>query len=124
MLATVSGVVLWSDGTDHGTWATIHTDSVIALGGIVLIHLAVYLRKALRASARSLTATAVNRPEKVIIWALVAALVAGAIATGLEPTWHPSGSRRHRREPALVATPVCVTGADVPTTSKTSHIAA
>lgn len=93
VLATVSGVVLWSEGTDHGTWAAIHTDSVIALGVIVLIHLAVYLRKALRASAKSLTATAVNRPERVIIWALLAALVAGAIATGLEPTWNPSGSQ-------------------------------
>jgi len=92
VLATVSGVVLWAEGTDHGTWATIHTDSVIALGGVVLVHLAVYLRKALRASARSLAATAVNRPERVIVWALLAALVAGAIATGLEPTWNPSAA--------------------------------
>ena len=89
VLATASGVVLWAIGTDHGIWATIHTDSVIALGGIVLVHLAVYMRKAVRASARSLAATAINRPEKVIVWALVAAMVAGAIATGLEPTWHP-----------------------------------
>ena len=88
VLATSSGVVLWAQGTDHGLWATVHTDSVIALGGIVLVHLAVYLRKAARASARSLAATAINRPEKVIVWALVAAVVAGAIATGLEPTWH------------------------------------
>jgi hypothetical protein len=93
VLATISGVVLWSQGTDHGTWAAIHTDSVIALGVIVLVHLAVYLRKALRASARSLAATAINRPERVIVWALVAALVAGAIATGLEPTWNPSASQ-------------------------------
>jgi hypothetical protein len=92
VLATTSGVVLWAQGTDHGTWASIHTDSVIALGVVVLIHLAVYLRKALRASARSLAATAINRPEKVIVWALVLALAAGAIATGLEPTWHPSAS--------------------------------
>jgi ABC-type sulfate transport system permease subunit len=92
VLATVSGVVLWSQGTDHGTWAAIHTDSVIALGGIVLVHVAVYLRKALRASAKSLAATAVNRPERVIVWALLAALVAGAIATGLEPTWNPSAA--------------------------------
>ena len=92
VLATVSGVVLWSQGTDHGAWAGVHTDSVIALGVVVLVHLAVYLRKALRASAKSLTATAVNRPERVIVWALLAALVAGAIATGLEPTWNPSGA--------------------------------
>ncbi len=90
VLATTSGVVLWAQGTDHGTWAAIHTDSVIALGIVVLIHLVVYLRKAVRASAKSLAATAVNRPERVIVWALVVALAAGALATGLEPAWNPS----------------------------------
>jgi hypothetical protein len=90
VLATTSGVVLWAQGTDHGTWAAIHTDSVIALGIVVLVHLAVYLRKALRASAKSLAATVINRPEKVIVWALLLALAAGAVATGLEPTWNPS----------------------------------
>ena len=92
VLATASGVVLWSEGSDHGTWAAVHTDSVIALGIVVLVHLAVYLRKAVRASAKSLATTAVTRPERVIVWALLAALVAGAIATGLEPTWNPSAS--------------------------------
>jgi hypothetical protein len=87
-----SGVVLWSEGTDHGTWAVVHTDSVIALGILVLVHLAVSLRKALGASAKSLAATAVTQPERVIVWAILAALVAGAIATGLEPTWDPSAA--------------------------------
>jgi hypothetical protein len=90
VLATASGVVLWSEGSDHGTWAAVHTGSVIALGIVVLVHLAVYLRKAVRASAKSLAATAVTPAERVIVWALLAALVAGAIATGLEPTWNPS----------------------------------
>jgi hypothetical protein len=90
VLATTSGVVLWAQGTDHGTWAAIHTDSVIALGVVVLIHLVIYLRKAVRASAKSLAATAVTRPERVIVWALVVALAAGALATGLEPAWNPS----------------------------------
>jgi hypothetical protein len=92
VLATTSGVVLWAQGTDHGTWAAIHTESVIALGIVVLVHLAVYLRKALRASAKSLAATVINRPEKVIVWALLLALAAGAVATGLEPTWNPAAS--------------------------------
>jgi hypothetical protein len=101
VIATTSGVVLWGEGTDHGTWAAIHTDSVIALGVVVLVHLAVYLRKALRASAKSLAATAVNRPERVVVWALLAALAAGAVATGLEPTWNPSASH----PPAAAAQP-------------------
>ena len=124
VLATTSGVVLWAQGTDHGTWAAIHTDSVIALGIVVLVHLAVYLRKAVRASAKSLAATAVNRPEKVIVWALVVALAAGALATGLEPTWNPSAPHA----PAAAAQPIgCVyrrfvVGVVPPTTSNTSHI--
>ncbi len=100
-LATASGVVLWSQGTDRGVWAAVHTDSVIALGILTLVHGAVYLRKAFRASGRSLAATAVNRPERVIVWALLAALVAGAVATGLEPPWRPSGSTT----PAAAAQP-------------------
>jgi hypothetical protein len=92
VLATVSGVILWSQGTDRGPWAAAHLDSVIALGIVVLVHLAVYLRRAMRASAKSLAATAVNRPERVIVWALLAALVAGAVAIGLEPAWNPSAS--------------------------------
>ncbi len=101
VLATVSGVVLWAEGTDQGTWATVHADSVIALAVLALVHLAVYVRKAARASAKSLTATAVNRPERVIVWALLAALVAGAIATGLEPTWDPAAAA----SPGTVAQP-------------------
>jgi hypothetical protein len=85
-------VILWSQGTDRGPWAAAHLDSVIALGIVVLVHLAVYLRRAMRASAKSLAATAVNRPERVIVWALLAALVAGAVAIGLEPAWNPSAS--------------------------------
>ena len=92
VLATASGVVLWSEGSDHGTWAAVHIDSVIALGIVVVVHLAVYLRKAVRASAKSLAATTVTRPEHVIVWALLLGLVAGAIATGFEPTWNPSAS--------------------------------
>jgi hypothetical protein len=95
VLATVSGVALWSLGTDHGTWAAIHTDSVIALGIVALVHLAIYMRKAYRASAKSLASSAVTRPERVIVWALLAALVAGAVATGLEPTWNPSAATTH-----------------------------
>lgn len=98
VLATISGVVLWAEGTDHGIWAKVHKASVIALAVLALVHLAVYLRKAARASAGSLTTTAVNRPEKVIVWALLAALAAGSIATGLEPDWHPGATTTHTTE--------------------------
>ena len=92
VVAIVSGVVLWSIGTDHGTWATIHTDAVVVLGIIVLVHLAGYTRRAFRASLSSLEGTAVTRQERIMMWALIIALLVGAAAIGLEPVWHPSAS--------------------------------
>jgi NADH:ubiquinone oxidoreductase subunit 5 (subunit L)/multisubunit Na+/H+ antiporter MnhA subunit len=90
VLATVSGVVMWAVGTDHGTWATLHIYSVIALAVVVVVHLAIYTRKAFRASTRSLEETRTTRQERVMVWALLVALVVGSAAVGLEPTWNPS----------------------------------
>jgi hypothetical protein len=66
VVATISGVVLWATGTDRGTWAAIHTDSVIALGVVALVHLAVYMRKAVRASASGLEGSQVTQQERII----------------------------------------------------------
>ncbi len=90
VVATVSGVVLWSTGTDRGTWATIHTDSVVALGIIAVVHLAIYARRAFRASVSSWEGSEATQQERIMMWALIVALLAGAAAIGLEPVWHPS----------------------------------
>jgi hypothetical protein len=92
LAATVSGVVLWAMGTDRGTWATVHIYSVISLAAVVVVHLAIYTRKAFRASSESLAETKTTRQERVIVWALLVALVAGSAAVGLEPTWNPSAT--------------------------------
>ena len=92
VLATVSGVVMWAVGTDHGTWATLHIYSVIGLAVVVVVHLAMYTRKAFRASTRSLEETKTTRQERVMVWALLVALVVGSAAVGLEPTWNPSAT--------------------------------
>lgn len=90
--ATISGVVLWATGTDHGTWATVHIYAVISLAVVVAVHLAIYTRKAFRASTRSLEEPKTTRQERVMVWALLVALVVGAAAVGLEPTWNPSAT--------------------------------
>ncbi len=90
--ATISGVVLWAEGTDHGTWATVHIYSVISLAVVVVVHLVIYTRKAFRASTRSLEQTKTTKQERVMVWALLVALVVGSAAVGLEPTWNPSAT--------------------------------
>ncbi len=90
--ATISGVVLWAEGTDRGTWATVHIYSVISLAVVVVVHLAIYTRKAFRASTRSLEQTKTTKQERVMVWALLVALVVGSAAVGLEPTWNPSAT--------------------------------
>jgi hypothetical protein len=92
VLATISGVVLWAEGTDRGTWATVHIYSVIALAVVVVLHLAIYTRKAFRASTRSLEETKTTKQERMMVWALLVALVVGSAAVGLEPTWNPSAT--------------------------------
>lgn len=92
VIAVVSGVVLWSIGTDHGMWATIHTDSVVVLGIIVVTHLAIYTRRAFRSSVSSLDGKAVTQQERIMMWTLMVALLAGAAAIGHEPVWHPAAS--------------------------------
>jgi uncharacterized membrane protein len=92
VVATISGVVLWATGTDRGTWATVHICSVISLAVVVVVHLAMYTRKAFRASTRSLEQPKTTRQERVMVWALLLALVVGAAAVGLEPTWNPSAT--------------------------------
>jgi hypothetical protein len=92
VVATISGVVLWATGTDRGTWATVHIYSVISLAVVVVVHLAIYTRKAFRASTRSLEETKTTQQERIMVWALLVALVVGSAAVGLEPTWNPSAT--------------------------------
>jgi hypothetical protein len=90
--ATISGVVLWVTGTDRGAWATVHIYSAVSLAVVVVAHLAIYTRKAFRASTRSLEEPTTTRQERLMVWALLVALVVGAAAVGLEPTWNPSAT--------------------------------
>ena len=88
LVATGTGVVLWVLGVRRGTWATLHTDSVVVLAVVLLLHTLAYLERALRASSGGLAAAEVSREERVMLWALAAALVAAVLAIGVEPPWH------------------------------------
>jgi hypothetical protein len=54
VLAFATGVVLFFQGSERGTTATLHTDSVVVLTLVLLLHVGVHLRTAWEASAADL----------------------------------------------------------------------
>lgn len=89
--ALATGVVLFVQGTKHGVFSTLHTDSAVVFIVLVVIHLAIHARTAWVASAADLGTPATN-PHTTTRWAMVvAASVAGLVlAAGLTFAypWH------------------------------------
>jgi hypothetical protein len=92
VVATITGIVLWVLGRQRGTWATLHTDSVVVLALVLALHTLVYIRRAVGASSGSILAVDVTREERIMLWALAVALVAAVLAIGLEPPWQDLSS--------------------------------
>ena len=46
VVAMVSGIVMWAANNQDRPWSTIHTDSVVIMGGLVGLHLLFYLPRA------------------------------------------------------------------------------
>ena len=46
VVAMVSGIVMWAANNQDRPWSTIHTDSVVIMGGLVGLHALVYLPRA------------------------------------------------------------------------------
>jgi undecaprenyl-diphosphatase len=84
VVALATGVVLFFQGTRHGTAATLHTDSAVVFIVLVLVHVAVHARTAWVASAAEVR-TPRSVPGGNARWALLAgATVAGLVlAAGL-----------------------------------------
>jgi hypothetical protein len=84
VVAFVSGVVLFVEGTQEGPLSTLHTDSAVVFVIAVVLHLAIYVRRAYlesNAEMRGQTAVAGTTARRAM---LVAAAVAGvAIAAGM-----------------------------------------
>jgi hypothetical protein len=88
IVAIVSGVVLWAEGTQRGPWSTAHTDSIVVLLGLTGIHLGIHLR-------RAVAATHGDRVDRTYHWRRGMALLALTLGLGLavgmasiEPAWH------------------------------------
>jgi hypothetical protein len=92
VIATITGIVLWALGRQRGTWATLHTDSVVVLAIVLALHTLIYLQRAIRASSGGIAAVEITREERVMLWTLAVALVAAVLAIGVEPPWRDFSS--------------------------------
>lgn len=54
VIAMVTGVEMWLANNQDRPWSTIHTDSVVVMGGLVGLHILIYLPKAIGAAFRDL----------------------------------------------------------------------
>jgi hypothetical protein len=96
IIAVSSGVILWALGMQHGTWSTIHTDSVVILLLLVGVHLAAHLRRAVRAIEGD-RANTTRRWRLAAVFLSVAGGVALAIAMArFEPAWHDQPAHGHQ----------------------------
>ena len=55
VIAMWSGIVMWFNNTQDRPWSTIHTDAVVIMGGLVGVHVLMYIPKALRSVFRDLS---------------------------------------------------------------------
>jgi hypothetical protein len=80
VIAMWSGIVMWFNNTQDRPWSTIHTDAVVVMGGLVGIHVLLYIPKAVRAVLRDLShVRRGRRPTALRISVVTAVLVVGII---------------------------------------------
>jgi hypothetical protein len=80
VIAMWSGIVMWLNNNQDRPWSTIHTDAVVVMGGLVGIHVLLYIPKAVRAVLRDLSPVRRGRrPTALRISIVTAVLVVGII---------------------------------------------
>jgi MFS family permease len=98
IVAMTSGVVMWLANNQDRPWSTIHTDSVVIMGGLVGLHVLIYLPKAMWAAIRDLDQLRRHRrPAALRISLVVTALIVG---TAVGFMWRSNASfpvRHHDR---------------------------
>ena len=82
VVAMTSGVVMWLANNRDRPWSTIHTDSVVILGGLVGIHVLLYLPRALRAALRDLSRLRDRHWTPSLRLSIVSAVLVGGIVLG------------------------------------------
>jgi hypothetical protein len=80
VVAMVSGIVMWLANNQDRPWSTIHTDAVVIMGGLVGIHVLIYLPQALRSVWGDLgQLRRRRRPAALRVSVVTAALVVGIV---------------------------------------------
>jgi hypothetical protein len=82
VVAMVTGVEMWLANNRDRPWSTIHTDSVVILGGLVGLHILIYLPKALLTALRELKEIRVRRSKPGLRISIVVATLVAGIALG------------------------------------------
>lgn len=109
VIAMVSGVILWGQGTSRGTWASVHTDAVVVLVLLLGIHVVVHLRRAIGAVAAQPAAVPSMGRGILVVIVLLAGIVLALVLNRIEPAWHENP--RQHREAAASQRLVTATGA-------------
>jgi MFS family permease len=82
VVAMVTGVEMWLVNNQDHPWSTIHTDSVVIMGGLVGLHILIYLPKALSAGLRDLKQMHVRRSKPALRISIVVVTLVAGIALG------------------------------------------
>ncbi|MDQ2741077.1 MAG: hypothetical protein M3Z66_02075 [Chloroflexota bacterium] len=97
IVAILSGVVLWAEGTERGIWSTVHTDSIVVLLVLTAVHLGIHLRRAVVASRGDRAGRTYQWRWGAAVLALTLGLGLAVGMNGIEPRWHDQ-PRRHRHQ--------------------------
>jgi len=81
-VAMVTGVEMWLANNQDRPWSTIHTDSVVIMGGLVGLHILIYLPKALRSAMHDVKELRVRRSKPALRISIVVVTLVAGIALG------------------------------------------
>jgi uncharacterized membrane protein len=99
VVAMVSGIVMWLNNNQDRPWSTIHTDAVVIMGGLVGIHVLIYLAQALRSAWGDLSqlrrrGRSAGLRISVVVASLVVGIVVGFVTQPSTPfPVHQGGDR-------------------------------
>jgi hypothetical protein len=101
VVAMETGVEMWLANNQDRPWSTIHTDSVLILGGLVGLHILIYLPKALGTALRDVKEVSERRDRPAWrISIVVATLIAGIALGFMTQSNKPFPVNQHHERPA------------------------
>jgi hypothetical protein len=82
VIAMWSGIVMWLSNNQDRPWSTIHTDAVVIMGGLVGIHVLLYIPNALRSVFRDLSHVRRRGSQATLRLSIVTATLVVGIVVG------------------------------------------